>query len=107
MNKEASEFTSRQSLTLEERLDRLRQVAQSESTQATTTWLQARFTEIANAIQEEVANTAPGVQLAGIPEWEKLLGTTKEVDFDVTTRKYVQELLDVKLMEIEQQLEIE
>jgi hypothetical protein len=107
MNKEVSKFSNEQSLTLEERLDRLWQVVQLENTQSTTIWLQARLTEIANAIQEEVTYTSAGVQLSGIPEWEKLVGGNEEVDFDVTARKYVQELLDVKLTEIEQQLKIE
>ena len=104
MNTEPTEFADEQSLTSIERLDRLRNSIESEQSPEKTIWLQARLTEIADAIQEEVVSAASGVQLAGIPEWEKLVGGSTEVDFDVTARKYVQELLAVKLTEIEEQL---
>jgi hypothetical protein len=104
MNTEPEEFANGQSLALDERLDRLRKSIELEHSPEKTVWLKARLTEIADAIQEEVISTSPGIQLVGIPEWEKLVGGSAEVDFDVTARKYVQELLAVKLTEIEEQL---
>jgi|GEM_PF-2719140 hypothetical protein len=104
MNIEPTEFAHKQSLTLSERIDKLRKRINLENSQEKTFWLQARLTEVADTIKEEVVSTLPGLQLVGIPEWEKLVGGSEEVGFDVTARKYVQELLSIKLTEIEEQL---
>jgi predicted transcriptional regulator len=107
MDTHTPKFENKQSSTLAERIDKLQEVIRLKNSPEQDIWLQARLAEIAAEIKEEVSNTAPDIELSGIPEWEKLVTGNATVDFDVTARKYVQKLLDAKLAEVEHQLEIE